>query len=99
MTTAKITVTARIKAKTGSKEQLKEVLLAQAAESRKDKGCIRFDLYVNETDDTEFAFHEAWESREDLAAHLKMPYLPVYREKRAPFVDGAPEVVVWKLVE
>lgn len=39
-------------------------------ETRKEKGCIKYELCQDEKDKTVFAMMEEWESKEDLESHL-----------------------------
>lgn len=91
----RITVWVVFKAKAGHEDELKNTLRGMASEARNDKGCLRFDLVQNRQDPTRFAFNESWVSMKDLEDHRKMPYLSAYREKRAPLLDGEPEISFW----
>ena len=94
----KVIVVARFKSKAGMQEQLKSVLQRMAQEASKDSGCLRFELAQSVDDDTLFIFNECWESKQDLGKHAKMPYIPLYREEREPFLDGDPQVSTWRVV-
>jgi len=95
MVKKQVTVLARFRAKKGSEAELAEVLGELAAEARHDQGCLAFELLQNKKDPTLFMYHEVWSSQADLDNHVKMPYLPGYRERRAPLLDGDPEVTWW----
>ncbi len=43
--------------------------------SRKDRGCLRYDLCQDLSEPTRFAMLEEWESEEALEAHLAQPWL------------------------
>lgn len=46
-------------------------LFAELVETtKKESGCIAYDLYVNENDHTHFVFVEEWTNREALDAHM-----------------------------
>lgn len=95
MSSEKVTVLAIFKAKPGSEDQLYEQLCALVNEAIKDQGCLLFECKKNRDEKGLFLFHEEWNSQADLDNHLKMPYLPICREKRAPFMDGNPKVSAW----
>ena len=54
--------------------------------TRREDGCISYD-YVSDTErpDTVMVV-ERWTTREALAAHMLMPHLQEWREKRKPLV-------------
>jgi len=70
-----VTVTALVKAKPGKVAALKKELLKVIAPTRKEDGCISYDLHQDVDDSTVFVFHETWASREHLDAHLATPHL------------------------
>ncbi|MDP0493959.1 MAG: putative quinol monooxygenase [Fusobacterium sp. JB021] len=39
--------------------------------TRKEKGCIKYELYQDEKDSSILTFIEEWENKEDLERHLK----------------------------
>lgn len=91
----RITVWVLFKAKAGLEDEMKNILRDMASKARNDRGCLRFDLVQNRQDPTRFAFNESWASMQDLEDHRRLPYLSAYREKRAPLLDGDPEVSFW----
>jgi len=44
------------------------------AETRKENGCICYELYRDTKDTTHFVFDEQWESQAHLDAHFKTPH-------------------------
>ncbi len=60
-----------------------ETLLAAArpaiAETRKEAGCIAYDLHQSVTAPDTFVFVERWVTREALSAHMQMPHFKVWR--------------------
>ena len=56
-------------------EELKSVCLGLIEPTRKEKGCISYDLYQDITNPGKFTFIENWESKEHLDVHLKSPHL------------------------
>ena len=61
-----------------------DALLAAARpaieETRKEQGCIAYDLHRSVTAPDTFVFVERWVTRENLAAHMQMPHFKVWRE-------------------
>jgi len=44
------------------------------AETRKENGCIQYDLLRDNADEAHFVFVETWESQAHLEAHFKAPH-------------------------
>ncbi|MGH7451858.1 MAG: putative quinol monooxygenase [bacterium] len=92
MANKKVTVLARVKAKAGMEEQVKRECLALVAPSRKEKGCLRYDLHQSTDDPALFVFCEHWMSREDLEKHLEMPHALAF-DKRTDGMLAEPEEI------
>jgi len=45
------------------------------APTLKEKGCINYDLHIDNDNDAVFFFHENWQSEQDLDAHLESPHI------------------------
>jgi len=56
-------------------EELKKVCLGLIEPTRKESGCIAYELYQDSTNPGIFTFVEEWESKEHLDVHLKSPHL------------------------
>jgi quinol monooxygenase YgiN len=56
-------------------EELKTVCLGLIEPTRKEAGCISYDLYQDITNSGKFTFLENWQSKEHLDVHLKTPHL------------------------
>ncbi len=67
-----------------------DTLLAAAkpaiAETRKEQGCIAYDLHQSATDDHTFVFVERWETRENLSAHMQAPHFLAWRAAGGPCI-------------
>ena len=68
-------LTAIVKAKPGQEEAVKEVLLELVEPTRKEPGCLGYNLHQSKSDKAQFMFYEQWASKEALDAHGKMPYM------------------------
>lgn len=55
--------------------ELKNVCLRLIEPTRKESGCISYELYVDNNNPGRFTFIEEWESQEHLDVHLKTPHL------------------------
>jgi quinol monooxygenase YgiN len=79
-----IYVVATLTIKPGSLEALRGPAAACMAETRKEKGCISYELFASLDDPQKLVFIEQWETREDLTAHSKQPHLLAWRDASAP---------------
>lgn len=70
----KVTVVAKLKAKAGLEEKVKSELMTMVAETRKENGCINYDLHVDKQDSGTFLFYENWVSQNALDAHFETPH-------------------------
>ncbi len=70
-----IILTAIVKAKPGQEEAVKEVLLGMVEPTRKEPGCLCYNLHQSKSDKTQFLFYEQWASKEALDAHGKTPHM------------------------
>ncbi len=68
-------VVAEMRAKPGQEEELKRRTVALVEPTRREAGCVQYDLHVSDTDPASVLFYEVWVSREALDQHLKTPHL------------------------
>jgi quinol monooxygenase YgiN len=74
-----ITVVALMKAKPGKESELCAAALAIVEPTRKEKGCVQYDLHVHLTHPGSIVFYENWASAEDLERHGEAPHLVAFR--------------------
>jgi quinol monooxygenase YgiN len=77
----KVDVVAHIHAKPGQEAALREILEGFIVPTRKEEGCIRYDLFVDLTDAGKFTFIEEWESQELLERHSQSAHIQAGRAK------------------
>ncbi len=77
----KVDVVAHIHAKPGLEAALRQVLESFVEPTRKEDGCLRYDLFVDLDDPTKFTFIEEWSSREALEAHGRSAHIAAGRAK------------------
>jgi len=56
-------------------EELKSVCLGLIEPTRKENGCISYELYQDTVNPGKFTFIENWESKAHLDVHLKTPHM------------------------
>lgn len=74
-----IYVIATLRVKPGKLPQLLEAARLVMAATRKETGCIFYDLNQSVTDPDQLTFVERWESREALAGHFEAPHMVPWR--------------------
>ena len=57
-----------------AKETVKKLGAELVAASRKDKGCVAYDMFESTTIPANLMICETWASEEDLAAHMAAPH-------------------------
>ena len=76
-----VIVVAMVKAKPGEEDAVKEVLVSLVEPTRKESGCLCYNLHQSKDDKTQFMFYEQWASKAALDAHGKTPHLQSLGEK------------------
>lgn len=98
MSTKIITVIAKLKAKKGKEEALKQTLLLLVEQTRKEEGWINYDLHISDHDKGFFMFHENWEDTLALSKHMSTPHfrdtLKIIEEMIAEPMD----VTLWEKI-
>jgi quinol monooxygenase YgiN len=95
----KVTVIAYHWAKPGKEGALREAILAVCAPTRAEKGCINCDLHVAPDDPGLLVFHENWESKEDLDAHLASAHIDAFRAVAPDLLAEPPDITLWTEVK
>ena len=75
---AKLTVIAKVVAKKGSVESLKSELLKLVPPTRKEAGCIEYNLHQDNEDPAVFVFYETWDSPASLENHMNSDHFKNY---------------------
>ena len=76
-----LTVVATMKARAGKEEELGKELAALVGPTRREEGCLQYDLHRSQEDPALYLFYENWTDRRKLDAHLNSPHLLAFREK------------------
>jgi quinol monooxygenase YgiN len=75
-----IFVLATLTVNAAEREAFTEAAHAVIEATRKETGCLRYDLTGSITDPLTFVFVEQWESRDALDAHFGTPHLQHWRK-------------------
>lgn len=79
-----LTNAAFFRAKEEAVDELGERLLALVEPTRREPGCIRYEIYQSEDDPQNWFIHEDWRTPADFDAHMNAPYIADFM----PLVPG-----------
>jgi quinol monooxygenase YgiN len=91
-----IIVIAREHAKAGQRDRVAEAARSCIEKTRREDGCISYELFASTEDETSLAFVESWRDKEALRAHLASEHLKIFREAKATLVDEGGGVVIFE---
>ncbi|MGI5341595.1 putative quinol monooxygenase [Streptomyces sp. CA-181903] len=72
--------------------ELKELLLSFVEPTRREPGCLEYHFHEDRDEPGVFVFYEAWRSRADLDAHLALPHIRDFQERRMDYLASDLEV-------
>jgi quinol monooxygenase YgiN len=81
----------RLSAKPDKVDELKRILLGLAAPTRKEPGCLSWEIFQNRADPCDFTFVEEWASEAALDAHWATPHVQDALARGAPLLAAAPD--------
>jgi len=90
----KLTVVAKIVAKKESIESVKNEMLKLIEPTRKEQGCIEYNLHQDNEDPSVLVFYETWENRACLDKHMSTDHYKNYVSAVGSLID---EKVVHKM--
>ncbi len=93
-----IRVVARIPAKPDTVEEVKALLTGLIEPTRKEEGCIQYDLWQNLNMPTDFTFVEQWVSAEALETHLKTDHISHALGLFPDLLSGDADIQTYRLV-
>ena len=92
MPASPLRVVARIKAKSEKVGEVCELLRSLLEPTRKEFGCVSYELLQNREDPTDFTFVEEWESDEAFASHAASAHIKAIGPKLQPVVADGPDI-------
>lgn len=93
-----LTVTAIFQARPGKEAELRTALLGLVEPTRKEAGCINYDLHTASDGAGKFLFHENWTSQAALDAHLKSPHIQALLPHVDELCAAFPEIKTWEKI-
>ena len=93
-----VRVVARIKALPDKANDVRAVLTTLIEPTRKEAGCILYELWQNRADATDFTLVEEWENDAALDAHAASPHLKDVAARLHGVILQAPDIRRYSLV-
>lgn len=94
-----LTIVAQIQAKPGKESQVRQELLSLVAPSRKDAGCLNYDLHQALDNHALFLLHENWTTEAHLEQHLQKKDVKAALAKLAQLAVEPPQITLWKKID
>ncbi len=91
-------VIAKIKARPGKVNELLSVLSSLIEPTRKEPGCIRYELMQNNEDPEDFALIEEWKNSGALQSHFATKHFKEALVKLPNLVAAEPDIQRYRLV-
>lgn len=85
---AKVTVVAKVTAKSAAIEAVKAELMKMIAPTRQEKGCIEYRLHQDNNDPAVFLFYENWQSAACVEQHMNSPHFKEYVLAVGDLIEG-----------
>jgi quinol monooxygenase YgiN len=93
-----INVIAKLNIKKGVVEEATKNLKDLQIATRKEPGCIIYQLHQSIDDETVFVIYESWTDKSELDNHFQSPYFKYWGERADQYVDGPPEVTILRKI-
>ena len=90
-----ITVVATFEARPGKEAELRNALIELVTPTRKEPGCLNYDLHASPDSPGRFLFHENWTSKSALETHLQSPHIQALLPRVDELCSEPPAIVVW----
>jgi quinol monooxygenase YgiN len=94
-----ITIVAKSILKPGKKEDFKVLIEELIRESRKEKGCISYNLYEDINNSNILTFIEEWRDEEAIKLHNESKHVTGIVPKLSELREGKSEINLYKLIE
>jgi quinol monooxygenase YgiN len=88
MSETNVIVIAEVTVKEGMLEEVLPQLESLVESTRKEDGCIEYNLHRDLANDMTFMFYEVWQSGSHLETHIKQPPLQNLLSKQHQWFDG-----------
>ncbi len=93
-----IKIIATIIAKTEHRNSVLNAIQTLVVESRKESGCISYDLHCDITNPNKFVILEHWRSQEDIDIHNQTPHFKALGSKTEGMTEGIDATLVKEII-
>ena len=87
MTNQKLTIVAKILAKSEKRELVKQELIKLIEPTKSEEGCINYDLHQDNENENLFLFYENWASRDLWQRHMDTAHIAAYKKATEDAVE------------
>jgi quinol monooxygenase YgiN len=92
-----VTLAVILRPRDGQEYLLEAELRALIGPTRKEEGCLRYDLHRSAEGPSAFLLHEIWETREHHTAHTKTDHFLRWNARKDALISSR-EVGFWKQI-
>lgn len=93
------TMIVHLQVKKGEEKKLVDEAKPCIAATRKEAGCVAYELHQDQEDPTKFVFFEKWKSVKDLEAHLAAEHTKKFVGSFGKIAAGAPKFSFYSSTE
>ena len=93
-----ITVVATFQARPGKESELRAALVGLLEPTRKEIGCVNYDLHQSPEEPARFLFYENWTNKAALDAHLQSEHIKALLPRVDDLCAAFPEIKVWEKI-
>jgi quinol monooxygenase YgiN len=92
-------VIARVKAKSDHVAEAREILSTLVEPTRREPGCVSYELLQNSADPTDFVFIEQWASAAAERAHFATPHVSSALQRLSGLLAAEPEICRYNTIK
>jgi quinol monooxygenase YgiN len=92
-----VTLVVIMRAKEGQEPLLEAELRALVAPTRREEGCLQYDVHRSTDLPCQFFLHEVWETREHHTAHTRTPHFLRWNARKDSLL-AAREATFWQRI-
>ena len=87
-----VTLLVKLSVKPGLADSVRAAFRPALASTKREQGCIAYDLYSIEGDPDMLYLHEIWADQATLDTHMAQPYMADMMAELTPLFEGGPDV-------
>ena len=93
-----IRVIARIVSKPDKVEDTRALMTGLAGDTRREAGCVRYEVMQNRANPTEFTTFEEWKDEAAIGAHMASPHIAAAFAKAPALLAEPPDIRQYRLL-